>query len=80
LAEHVSDKRAIDAFIRGIHRRDLVEELGRSNPRTDAELMEIANKWIDGDDAIQKNRPRSPEEDRNRNNNQYRRRFHNFAE
>jgi hypothetical protein len=30
----VSDERAIDAFIVGIHRRDLIEELGRSNPRT----------------------------------------------
>jgi hypothetical protein len=35
----VSDEREIEAFITG------VEELGRSNPRTVAELMETANKW-----------------------------------
>ena len=79
-AEHVSDERAIDAFIGGIRRRDLVEELGRANPRTVAELMDIANKWADGEDAVQNKRPRSPEEDRNKNNNQYKRRFHNFGE
>jgi hypothetical protein len=53
----VSDERAINAFIGGIHRRDLVEELGRANPRTVAELMDIENKWADGEDAIQNKRP-----------------------
>jgi hypothetical protein len=79
-AEHMSDERLIDAFVAGIRRRDLVEELGRSNPRTIAELMEIANRWADGEDAVHNKRQRSPEEDRNRNNNQNRRRFRNFAE
>ena len=59
-AEHVSDERAIDAFIGGIRRRDLVEELGRENPRTVAELMDIENKWADGEDVVQNMRPRSP--------------------
>jgi hypothetical protein len=59
-AEHVSDERAIDAFIIGIRRRDLMEELGRSNPRTVAELMETTNRWDDGEDAVQNKRPRSP--------------------
>jgi hypothetical protein len=44
-AEHVSDERAIDAFIAKICRRDLIEELGRSNRRIVAELMEIANRF-----------------------------------
>jgi hypothetical protein len=76
----VPDERAIDAFIAGIHMRDLIEELGRSNPRIVAELMEIAKRWAGGEDAVHNNRQRSPEEDRNRNVNQNRRRFRNFAE
>jgi hypothetical protein len=43
-AENISDERAIDAFVAGIRRKDLVEDLGRSNPRTIAALMEIANR------------------------------------
>ncbi|XP_071681507.1 uncharacterized protein [Lolium perenne] len=74
-AESVLDERAIDVFIAGIRRRDLIEELGRSNPRTIADLMEIANRWADGEDDVHNKRQRSPEEDRNRNNNQNRRRF-----
>ena len=71
-AEHVSDERAIDAFVAGVRRRALVEELGRSNPRTIAELMETANRWANGEDAVHNKQQRSPEEDRNRNNNQNR--------
>jgi hypothetical protein len=78
-AEHVSDERAIDVFVAEIRRRDLVEESGRSNPRTIVELMEIANHWADGEDVVHNKRQRSPEEDHNRNNNQNRRRFCNFA-
>jgi hypothetical protein len=33
-AEDVSDERAIDAFIGGVRRRDLIEELGTANPKT----------------------------------------------
>jgi hypothetical protein len=32
--EDVSDERAVDAFLAGLHRLDLVEELGRTKPRT----------------------------------------------
>jgi hypothetical protein len=42
-AEEVSDERAIDAFSEGLHRSDLVEEIGRTRPTTVAELMEQAN-------------------------------------
>ena len=69
-AEHVSDERAIDAFVNGVRRKDLVEELGRITPKTVGELMDIANKWANGEDAIQTKRNRSPEEDRYINNNQ----------
>jgi hypothetical protein len=71
-AENISDERAIDAFVAGIRRRDLIEDLGRSNPRTIADLMEIANRCADGEDDVQNKRHKSPEEDRNRNNNQNR--------
>jgi hypothetical protein len=50
-AEYVSDERAIDAFVLGLHRSDLVEEMGRTKPRTVSELMEIANRFEDGEDA-----------------------------
>jgi hypothetical protein len=69
LAENVSDERAIDAFIAGIRRRDLIEELVRSNPRTIADLMEIANRWANGEDDVHNKQQRSPAEDRNKNNN-----------
>jgi hypothetical protein len=79
-AEHVSDERAIDAFVAGIRRRDLVEELGRFNLRTIANLMEIVNRSADGEDDVHNKRQRPPEEDRNRNNTQNMRRFRNFTD
>jgi hypothetical protein len=33
-AENVSDERAIDAFVAGIRRKDFIEDLGRTNPKT----------------------------------------------
>jgi hypothetical protein len=45
-----------------------------------AKLMETANRWADGEDVVQNKRPHSPEEDRNMNNNQNRRRFRSFSE
>src|SRR4051812_10293760 len=79
-AEHISDERAIDAFIAGVCIRDLVEELGRAKPNTVGDLMDIANKWADGEDALQNKRQRSPEEDRNRVSGHNRRRHRNFNE
>ncbi|KAK1663298.1 hypothetical protein QYE76_051457 [Lolium multiflorum] len=73
-AENISDERAIDAFVAGVRRGDFVEDLGRTNPKTVSALMEIANKWADGEDAVHNKRHRSPEEDRGRNY-QPRRRF-----
>jgi hypothetical protein len=73
LAENISDERAIDAFVAGIRRKDLIEDLGRTNPKTIAALMEIANRWADAED-VQNKRHRSPDDNRNRNN-QNRRRF-----
>jgi hypothetical protein len=41
-----------------------MEELGRTRPRTVSELMEVANKFADGEDAYNNKRVRSPKVDR----------------
>jgi hypothetical protein len=63
-AEDVSDERAIDAFSAGLRRSDLVEEVGRIKPMTVSELMEVANRFADGEDAYNNKRGRSPEVDK----------------
>jgi hypothetical protein len=63
-AEDISDERAVDAFSAGLHHSDLVEELGRTKPGTVSELMEVANRFVDGEDAYNNKRGRSPEVDR----------------
>jgi hypothetical protein len=63
-AEDISDERAIDAFTAVLRRSDLVEELERTKPRTVSELMEVANRFADGEDAYNNKRGRSPEVDR----------------
>jgi hypothetical protein len=63
-AEDVSDERAVDAFLAGLRHSDLVEELGRTKPRTVYELMEVANKFANGEDAYNNKRARSREVDR----------------
>jgi hypothetical protein len=50
-AVEVSDERAIDVFIIGLRRGDLVEEMGRIKPKTVLELMDVANRFADGEDA-----------------------------
>jgi hypothetical protein len=61
--EDVSDKRAVDAFASGLCRSDLVEELGRTKPKTMSKLMKIANRFTDREDAYHSRRARSPEYD-----------------
>jgi hypothetical protein len=63
-AEDISDERAIDAFLVGLRRSDLMEEVGRTRLRTVSELMEVANRFADGEDAYNNKRGRSPEVDR----------------
>jgi hypothetical protein len=67
LVEDVSNERAVDAFASGLRRSDLIEELGRTKPKTVSELMIIANRFTDGEDACHSKRSRSPEYDRQRN-------------
>jgi hypothetical protein len=60
-AEDISDERVIDAFLSGLCHADLVEEIGRTRPRTVSELMETANRFADGEDTYNNKRGRSPE-------------------
>jgi hypothetical protein len=72
--EDVSDEQAVDAFSAGLCRSDLVVELGRTRLGIVSELMEVANKFADGEDAYNNKRARSPEVDRA---SRQRRRSHN---
>jgi hypothetical protein len=55
-AENVSDEREIDAFVLGLRRSDLAEEMGRTKPRTISKLMEIANRFVDREYAYHNKR------------------------
>jgi hypothetical protein len=76
-AEDVSNERAVDAFASGLRRSDLVEELGRTKPKTVSELMDIANKFAHGEDAYHSKRARSPKYDESSRQSNKRRRSHN---
>jgi hypothetical protein len=76
-AKNVSDERAIDAFAFGLCHSDFVEELGRIRPRTVSELMEVANRFTDGEYAYHNKRAHSPEHDRSSRYNNQRRISHN---
>jgi hypothetical protein len=65
-AEDISDERAVDAFSASLRHSDIVEELGRTKPRTVSELMEVANTFADEEDAYNNKRARSLEVDRAR--------------
>jgi hypothetical protein len=80
-AVDVLDERAIDAFTLGLWQGDLVKEMGWIKPRAVSDLMEIANRFADGEDACNNKRMRSPEDDRgNRYNSQRRsRNYDNYG-
>jgi hypothetical protein len=78
LAVEVSDERAIDAFIVGLRRADLVEEMGRIKPKIVPDLMDIANRFADGEDACNNKQTRSPEDDRGNRYGGQRRRSRNY--
>jgi hypothetical protein len=52
--------------------------MGRMKPRTVSELVDIANKFADGEDAYHNKRARSPEDDRPHRYNSQRRRPHSY--
>jgi hypothetical protein len=74
----VSYERAIDVFMLGLRRGYLVEEMGRIKPRTVSDLMDIANRFVDGEDACNNKRTRSPKDDRVNRYNCQRRRSRNY--
>jgi hypothetical protein len=77
-AVEVSDERAIDAFTLGLRRGDLVEEMGRIKPKTVSDLMDIANRFANGEDACNNKWTRSPEDDRGNRYGSQRRRSRNY--
>jgi hypothetical protein len=54
-----------------------VEELGRTRPKTVSELIEIASRFADGEDAYNNKRARSPEGDGSSRQHNQQRRSHN---
>jgi hypothetical protein len=56
---------------------DIVEELGRTKPKTVSELMEVANRFADGEDAYNSKRACSPEYDGSSRQRNQRRRSRN---
>jgi hypothetical protein len=59
------------SFTQGLHQADFVKEMGRIKPKIVAKLMDVANRFADGEDAYQNKRTRSPKDDKsNRYNNQ----------
>jgi hypothetical protein len=77
-AVEVSDERAIDAFTLGLRRGDPVEEMGRIKPKIVSDLMDIANRFVDGEDTCNNKRTRSPEDDRENRYSGQRRRSRNY--
>ena len=62
-AVDVSDESAIRSFKEGVRRKELKEEFGRAKPKTIGEMMEIANRWADGEESLRNDRARSPRDD-----------------
>jgi hypothetical protein len=52
--------------------------MGRLKPKTVSDLMDIANRFADGEDACNNKRTRSPEDDRGNRYGGQRRRSHNY--
>jgi hypothetical protein len=74
----VLDERAIDAFIVGLRQGDLVEEMDRIKPKTLSDLIDIANRFADGEDACNNKWTRLPEDDRGSRYGGQRRRSRNY--
>jgi hypothetical protein len=77
-AVEVSDERAIDAYIIGLRRGDLVEEMGKIKPKIVSDLMDVANRFADGENACNNKRTRSPDDDRRNRYGSQRRRSRNY--
>jgi hypothetical protein len=61
-----------------LRRGDLVEELGRIKPKTVSDLMDIENRFADGEDVCNNKQTRSPEGDKGNRYSGQRRRSRNY--
>jgi hypothetical protein len=50
---NINDSDAIGAFLAGTTCRDLVSKLGRKTPTKASELMDIATKFVSGQEAVE---------------------------
>jgi hypothetical protein len=60
---NISKEIAIEAFNGGVCRVSLKEEQGRSKPKSIAQLMDIAKRWVDGEDHVKTNHAYSPDDE-----------------
>jgi hypothetical protein len=77
-AKNVSDEWAVDAFISGLYHLDFIKEMGHINPKKVSELMDIANRFVDGEDTYNNKRTHSLEDDRSHRYNSQKRRSRNY--
>jgi hypothetical protein len=61
-----------------LRQSEFVKEMGRTKPRTVSELMDIANKFADGEYTYHNKRARSPEDDMPHRSYSQRRRSRNY--
>jgi hypothetical protein len=52
--EDISEERAIDSFVLGLCLLDFIEEIGRTKLKSVSELMDVANKFTDGENMYHK--------------------------
>jgi hypothetical protein len=69
---------AVDAFIIGLCCPDFIEDMGHIKPKIVSKIMDVANKFADGEDTYHNKRTRSPEDDRSHRYNNQKRRPHNY--
>jgi hypothetical protein len=62
----------------GLRRADLVEEMGPIKPKIVSELMDIANRFVDGEDSCNNKSTRSPKDDRGNMYSNQRRKSRNY--
>jgi hypothetical protein len=56
LAENFSNERAVNGFISGLYRSDFIEEMGGIKLKKVSDLMDIANRFADGEDTYNNTR------------------------
>lgn len=72
-ATDISEESVIWAFMEGVRRSALREEFGRQKPKTIGKMMEVADRWADGEESVRNDQGRSPGDDGEGNRNSERR-------